>query len=150
VVADAGAFAEALAGLPGAWGPEEGAAAAEAARVFALRLLAEATAGRAVEPDLARSDLAALHPGAAAALAALARGGGGGAALTARMAAALLRALPQVRRAAVPTARVSRRPPACETCVCFVIVSYAARAIGRTPWRARRRAERSAGHARLL
>ncbi len=102
VVADIGAFAEALAGLPGAWGPEESAAAAEGAHIFVLRLLAAATAERALEPDLTRSGLAALHPGAAAALAALAGGGGGGTVLTARLAAALLRALPQVRRAAFP------------------------------------------------
>lgn len=65
-------------------------------RVFLLRLLVRTTAGRLLEPDLARSGLTALHPKAAAALAALQRGRGHGPQLVAELAAALLAALPQV------------------------------------------------------
>ena len=91
MVADVTAFAAAVAALPGEWG----AAGAdpgirETVCVFVLRLLAAATAGRALEPDLARSGLPALHARAAAELAALQRGRGGGPRLVAALAAGLL------------------------------------------------------------
>lgn len=97
LVADVSAFAASVAALPLEWG----AAGAEPVIreticVFVLRLLAAATAGRALEPDLARSGLPALHARAAAELAALQRGPGGGPRLVAALAAGLLDALRQV------------------------------------------------------
>lgn len=94
LVADASAFAAAVAALPHEWGAAGvDPGIKETIRVFILRLLAAATAGRALEPDLARSGLPALHARAAAELAALQRGRGGVPRLVAALAAGLLDAL---------------------------------------------------------
>ena len=97
LVADVSAFVTAVAALPNEWG----AAGVdpfikETICAFLLRLLAAATAGRALEPDLARSGLPALHAKAAAELAALQRGREGGPSLVAALASGLLDALRQV------------------------------------------------------
>ena len=97
LVADVSAFATAVAALPDAWGAAgDEPGIRESVRVFVLRLLAAATAGRALEPDLAHSGLSALHARAAAELAALQRGRARAPRLVAELAAGLLNALRQV------------------------------------------------------